>query len=757
MPARVFAIPTVIFALLQAAPVPQRLEGTVAITGRVVSTSGKAERPVRRAKVTLTGGAGTSLVTDTDAAGAYRFDRLPAAEYRVTVQKPGFLKLDVAALTGSTLTLDRAGAIEGTVADAVGDPLWDVVVRAIELQGDGRPRMIAEGRTNDLGRYRLHTLSPGDYYVEAATDRTGGTRPASDRAFHPAASAIENAKPVRVLLGRDTTDVDVLLTPAMPLRDPPKSPPSSRADAEATAGITGRVADVSSGKPIRNAQLQLLAVDGPRTGVLARTDAQGRFAFSSLRPGRYTLRAEAERFVSLEFGQKQPADAWTYIKLRQGEDFPADFKLPRANAVEGAILDEFGDPVPGITVTVGRKEYAAGRQRLMPVASRLPPQTTDDRGRYRISGLQPGDYYVAALSGAFAEATDVPGFARTYYPGTADSGAAVPVAVALGADGAASFSLIPAKTVSVSGTMLDEDGRALSNPGTLMLMTVDPVYGIDLNMVRTVTAPDGKFTLKNVPPGSYTVHGFAPPSAEWRGNVGNLPFGWQTITVGDADLEHVILTVRRGTALRGRIVLEDTAAVRPPSAGQIRVAAIPVEFESAPVGGLPPPSETRADLTFEVTALSGRRRIYVNIAVPGWALRRITRDDIDITDTAQDFRTKDVEGVDIVLTSKVSRVTGTVSDSKGRISHYAVVVFASDSTKWIDRSRFVAIARPTQEGGFEVRGLPPEDYLAIALPNVVGSEWQDPDFLHQLRSSAVSFALADGEAKVLELTLKKRP
>ena len=93
----------------------------------------------------------------------------------------------------------------------------------------------------------------------------------------------------------------------------------------------------------------------------------------------------------------------------------------------------------------------------------------------------------------------------------------------------------------------------------------------------------------------------------------------------------------------------------------------------------------------------------------------------------------------------------------GAVTDYALVFFSSDPSKWIDRSRFVMMARPTQLGRFDVRQLPAEDYLVVALPNVVGLEWQDPDFLQQLRPQATSFGLMEGEAKTLELKLKERP
>jgi hypothetical protein len=182
-----------------------------------------------------------------------------------------------------------------------------------------------------------------------------------------------------------------------------------------------------------------------------------------------------------------------------------------------------------------------------------------------------------------------------------------------------------------------------------------------------------------------------------------------------------------------------------------------VEFDSAPIYGAPPPSETRGDWTFEVTNLFGFRRIFVDVSSPDWTIKSITQHGIDVTDTPVDLRTSDIEDVEVVLTPRVSTVAGRVRDGQGPLSDYAVVIFPSNPTLWTDRSRFVVLARPSQLGGFEARGLPPEDYLAVALPNVVGREWTDPDFLQQLRSHATSFVLLDGEAKTMDLILEKHP
>ena len=764
-----------------AAPVAQQAPAgsQPSLTGRVVTAgTGTEVRPVRRARVTLTGAGLTApRVADTDTKGEYRFSGLGAGDYKITVQKPGFVKLDaVSASSGATLTLERGAAIEGVVADASGDPVWNVVVSALQrqpagsdaAQGAGAPKAIAQTRTDDLGRYRLHSLAAGDYFVEASTDRTflvnvflmqGEKRPDVSRAYYPTGATLQDAKAVRVAAGRDTPAIDISFSPPPPAIDPAAPPAPPRPDATGTARIAGVVTDATSGKPIANARLLLLPVEGQRITNWKRTDAKGRFEYTQLQARRYTLEFNADRFVSLHFGQKRPGETGTQIQLRDGEDYRADMKLPRASALEGRLLDEFGDPAPNVLVQASQRVYAAGRHRLMPTGGRIIPMPSDDRGHYRISSVPPGDYYVAALSGVFTEANEVGGFAPTYFPGTTDAGGAAPVTVAFGADAAGTtFALAPAKTVSVSGTMVDAEGKPVSGRGTLWLSAPDHLKRMDFNLARAATAPDGTFVLRNVPQGMYTLQGFAPPAPDYKGpmNLGAMSFGWAPLAVGDTSLDGVVLKTTPGATLRGRIVLEDTTAP-PPKADLIRVSTFPVEFDSAPVGGGPTPSRTHDDLTFDVTRQYGMRRVFAFVSSPSWTPRKILLNGIDITDTPIDLRAKDVDGVEVILTSKVSRISGTVSDDRGPVSDYAVVLFASDPTKWIDRSRFVTLARPTQQGSFLVTGLPPEEYLAIALPSVSQMEYMDPEFLQQLRIKATPFTLGDGEARTLELKLQRRP
>jgi protocatechuate 3,4-dioxygenase beta subunit len=765
----------VVAAALSFSQAPQPGQGPpgagTSLTGRVVTGTGPEARPVRRARVTLLARGGTGpRITDTDTKGAYRFDRVPAGDYKVTVEKPGFVKLDADAAPHATLTMERGGAIEGVVTDAAGDPVLNVVVAALQPQPDGaKPKLVAQTRTDDLGRYRLHSLAAGDYVVEAATDQTflrnaflmpGEKRPDINRSYYPAgATTLDESKPVHVSAARDASAVDLIFTPAPPVKDPAAPPRPPHPDATGTARIAGRVIDATSGRPIKNAELLLLPTQGQRITNWTRSDSQGRFEYTSLPVKAYTLKVNAKRYVSLDFGQKRPGESGTPIQITtEGQDFKADVALPRGSAVEGTLLDEFGDPAPSVLVQLAQKRYVAGRQRLISGAGPLQTAPSDDKGHYRIMGVPPGEYYIAALSGVYTDQNEVGGFAPTFAPGTADAGAAVPVIVAFGADTTVSFALAPATTVTVSGTMVDAEGKLVGGRGTILLATSDRMPRMDINIARAVTAPDGTFVLRNVPTGIYTLQGFGVPPPGYQGpfNLGAMPFGAAPLAVGDTDLDGVVLKVTSGTVLRGRITFDDEGAARP-KPDQVHVIALPVEFESAPIAGGPPPSETHDDWTFEVTHMSGIRRISVGVGSTSWALRKVTLSGIDVTDTAVDLRTKNVDDVEVLLTSKVSKVAGGASNDTGPLLDYAVVIFSSDPTKWIDRSRFVVLGRPNQFGRFEVRGLPAEEYLAVALPNVVEPEWTAPEFLQQIRPLATSFALQEGESKTLELKLKKRP
>src|SRR4029453_7514064 len=123
------------------------------------------------------------------------------------------------------------------------------------------------------------------------------------------------------------------------------------------------------------------------------TTDNGVFAFASLPAGRYTMTASKAGYVNITYGAKRPGRPGTPIQLADGQKLEkATSSLPKGSVVTGVVVDENGEPSPGTQVRVMRYVMRTGEKTL----EQSGQDQTDDRGIYRVYGLQPGDYIVSA-------------------------------------------------------------------------------------------------------------------------------------------------------------------------------------------------------------------------------------------------------------------------------------------------------------------------------------------------------------------------
>lgn len=106
-------------------------------------------------------------------------------------------------------------------------------------------------------------------------------------------------------------------------------------------------------------------------------------------------------------------------------------------------------------------------------------------------------------------------------------------------------------------------------------------------------------------------------------------------------------------------------------------------------------------------------------------------------------------------------ISGHVTDATSApVSNYSVVVFPTDRTKWFVTSRFLRLARPTQDGSFEVTGLPPGEYFVAATDPVEGNEvsgdWLKSETLEQLSFRATRVMLMEKQRFMTVLRLIRR-
>lgn len=526
-----------------------------------------------------------------------------------------------------------------------------------------------------------------------------------------------------------------------------------RADApRGTSILRGQIVTADSGTPIRRAQVRLSSADARESRVAA-TDAQGRFEIKELPAGRYTVTASKGGFVALQYGQRRPSESGTPIELGDGQTLDKlTISLPRGSVLGGRITDEFGEPVANASVTAWRYAYSAGARRMMP-GGQNARDTTDDQGRFRLFGLPPGDYYVSAtLRGNGPEVTDpmgeLSGYASTYFPGTSNVAEAGRVTLAVAQENTGvSFGLIATRLVRVSGQVLMSDGEPATN-GTVMLLPATangrPAIAMQQGGNGMRVDQNGTFRISNVAPGRYQMQA--------RAGGREFELARMDLAVGTDDVDGLTLVTAPGAIVNGTIV-SDTGEPFDFRSQQLQVAARPATPDAPGPGGMAG-ARVGDDWTFSLPNLNAA--VVIRTGGPqAWTLKSVTANGQDITDTPMEFPPgQTVSGVQIVLTKKISALSGQVTDAKGNpVLDATVVVFPSDEKLWTFQSRFIKAARPDQEGRYRVTALPAEDYLVVALQGLEDGQAGDPEFLATVKELATKVEIGDGETKAVDVKL----
>ena len=165
---------------------------------------------------------------------------------------------------------------------------------------------------------------------------------------------------------------------------------------------------------------------------------------------------------------------------------------------------------------------------------------------------------------------------------------------------------------------------------------------------------------------------------------------------------------------------------------------------------------TVAALTVLVAAPLVTLAQVVNVQQPdGWAVRAIVQDGRDVTETPLEMRSgEELSRVQVIVTNRITAITGQLTDDKGApATDGTIIVFANDPEKWSEDSRFVRSARPDQEGKYQIRGLPPGEYLAVAIDYVEEGMWNDPDYLESVRRYGQRLRLNENDAQAISLKL----
>ncbi len=492
------------------------LASSGAIQGTVTAQAGGTAVPF--AIVILSDATTVVTAGQADINGNYQVSDIPPGTYTATVSANGYLsgtgQVTITAGQTQTLsfTLATAGRLHGTVLDASGHPVPDVLVTAV-----GTSQGPAQAVSAANGSYELDNLGLDTYNVSIGAD---GPDPVMSQSVtlsssSPAAAVNFTLNLAGTITGQVfgpdgttplgnvtvglfqngqellTTDTDhagnytfLILQPgtydvaagasllSFPVRGNVSvtggGAPITVNFVAGQSTFEGKLVDTTTGSPIGGATVEVV---DPHLGFSLSppdltTATDGTFQVNGLAAGTYEVVLQDSVHATVDTQFTVPA---------QQAGTPVTFSTVPGVSLNGTVSDgHSGQPLNGAVVKI----YRTSDGHLLEEAA------TDASGKFQAAGLAPGTYDVVAVQD---------GYTQQLFPGTS---------VGTG-DNVLGILLSPS-TTQVSGTV-----TGITSPSGTTVTAVDSSGRFS----ETVT-PDanGNYTLRSLPPGTYTIRSTGPGS-----------------------------------------------------------------------------------------------------------------------------------------------------------------------------------------------------------------------------------------------------
>jgi protocatechuate 3,4-dioxygenase beta subunit len=492
----------------------------------------------------------------------------------------------------------------------------------------------------------------------------------------------------------------ILLCPGLVAQSRPAADPAT------LARVEGRVTNSATGEPLRKTQLVL---HGGTTGeYVATSDANGRFVIERIAPGTYTLTGQHQNFALLDYGSTRPGVPGRRFTLTAGQSMTGlELKMIPFGVIAGKVIDPDGDPVAGVPITVLRWGFVRGGRQLLPAGG---GGSTNDKGEYRIYNLAAGRYYVAARPvradyistfGGLAPRNVPPqsetgreALSLTFYPSTLDASGATPVALVAGQEiGGIDLQLRKTRTYTVQGKVngVQQGGRY-----SVAMQPQDSVLSgsFGLNRTAAVRPNDGSFIFRGVSPGRYTL------TAMVENRVGSR----QDLSIGDGDLDGLVIPILDAGSVKGRIQL-DSGLTRPTLRG-IRISLTPADGSHIN----PPNAASGEDGTFAMAEVAPDRYRVVATPPEGSYLKTIRWGGQVVNEGVVEMPSGGNVLLDLVFAGTKAQIEGEVKGADDQPAPSVPVLLIPASRRESD----FRLTMSDQNGHFLAKGLAPGAYAALA-------------------------------------------
>jgi hypothetical protein len=450
--------------------------------------------PLAGVEVTMSGP--TDGADTTDASGGFRFEKLPAGVYVLSLRKPGYLDgrysrpTDLVRVNSATeavsIDLTPLSDVEGKILDEDGQPIAGVMIYAGPV-GPSNHMSTSDAE----GRYRLEALAPADYRIALRVPyetrrKTQKRDPVSGEIYgyantqhYPGVDDERLATPLSILAGIHLPGVEIRLRRTR------------------LVSLSGRTVEIAGRDAPETAEVELSRIGSTslsdETYQRRRVGAQGAFQFDLIQPGRYIL-------LVFRGSAKEDLPYSTQVEVGNAgvEDLPV--AVPPFPQIRGTV--KLSDPKAGWE---GSLRFTLHATRGI-IRSRAAPVAED--GTFVLDSIPPGQWRIDSQSDGLRQSTApnrklhitairLGGQDGLWGPLTVTESGNPPIEVTLSDE-----------VGQLAGTVFD-DSKAAGGVFVVLRRT-DGALNLSQFITPALSKADGSYLVPDVIPGNYEVTVWAP-------------------------------------------------------------------------------------------------------------------------------------------------------------------------------------------------------------------------------------------------------
>lgn len=476
-------------------------------------------------------------------------------------------------------------------------------------------------------------------------------------------------------------------------------------DPSTLARIEGRAFNSVTGEPLRKAEV---AIHGTGADYSAVSDASGHFAVEKVTPGTYTMTAEHQNYAMLNYGSTRPERPGTRLTLSAGQSMTGiELKLVPFGVISGRVVDQDGDPMTGVQIAVMRWGFMRGVRQLQSAGGGA---STNDRGEYRIYNLAPGRYFLIArpmrsemlfADGAYARRTPAraeqmqEAYTTTFYPSSPDVTAASQVPLSAGQE-------VPGLDIQLRKMRVHTIQGKVSelHAGHRYSITMQPQEATStgysgMGRAAAVRPNDGSFIFRGVAPGRYLLIVMAD----------NRLGGRQDVTVGESDVDGLVMAVMEPGAVKGRVLMESNTT-KPASLKGLRISLTPAEAVPMNI----PSANPAEDGSFSLDDVPADRYKVNCSPTDGAYLKTIRLSGQVSNDGTVELTSGGAATLELVFAPTTAVIEGDVKTDDDQPSTATRVLLLPASGRESD----FRTTMTDDKGHFVAKGVPPGSYTALA-------------------------------------------